>query len=74
MSFGEILATTIIVFLSFDIISEYVRRKIITAVDSFLDRYEREKERQKIERTCQECINYINREVLKKGGSNENDV
>lgn len=69
MSFGEILATTIIVFLSFDIISEYVRRKIITAVDSFLDRYEREKERQKIERTCQECINYINREVLKKGGS-----
>ena len=74
MTFGEILVTTIFVFLSFDIISEYVRRKIITAIDSFLDRYEREKERQKIERTCQECIDYINREVLKKGGSNENDV
>lgn len=74
MTFGEILVTTIFVFLSFDIISEYVRRKIITAIDSFLYRYEREKERQKIERTCQECINYINREVLKKGGSNENDV
>lgn len=74
MTFGEILVTTVFVFLSFDIIAEYVRRKIITAIDSFLYRYEREKERQKIERTCQECIDYINREVLKKGGSNENDV
>lgn len=70
MSFGEILVTTIFVFLSFDIISEYVRRKIITAVDSFLDRYEREKERQKIERTCQECINYINTAILQKEGNN----
>lgn len=70
MSFGEILVTTIFVFLSFDIISEYVRRKIITAIDSFLYRYEREKERQKIERTCQECIDYINTAILQKEGNN----
>lgn len=70
MTFGEILVTTIFVFLSFDIISEYVRRKIITAIDSFLDRYEREKERQKIERTCQECIDYINTAILQKEGNN----
>jgi len=70
MSFGEILVTTIFVFLSFDIISEYVRRKIISAIDSFLDRYEREKERQKIERTCQECIDYINTAILQKEGNN----
>lgn len=70
MTFGEILVTTIFVFLSFDIISEYVRRKIITAIDSFLYRYEREKERQKIERTCQECIDYINTAILQKEGNN----
>ena len=70
MTFGEILVTTIFVFLSFDIISEYVRRKIITAIDSFLYRYEREKERQKIERTCQECIDYINAAILQKEGNN----
>lgn len=70
MSFGEVLIITVVVFLTFDLIVEYVKGKIIAEIDKVLEAYEREKRRQKIERTCQECIDYINTAILQKESNN----